>query len=130
MPGHHNYNLLRQRISPDRRRRIERGVNKELRRMLLAELRRVAGMTQVKLAKSMGVTRPTPSRLESQDDMRLSTLRRIVEALGGELEVIAKLPTETVALSQFKPREKRLQTARIYKFETPDSFDSPTTCKR
>jgi transcriptional regulator with XRE-family HTH domain len=79
--------------------------------MLLAELRRLAGMTQVKLAKSMGVTQPTLSRLESQDDMQLGTLRRIVEALGGELEVIAKLPTENVALSQFKLRAKRLQPA-------------------
>ena len=40
--------------------------------------------------------------------MQVSTLRRIVEALGGELEVIAKLPTGRVAISQFKePARKR-----------------------
>jgi transcriptional regulator with XRE-family HTH domain len=111
MAGHFNYELLRQRMSPERRQRVKQGVNKELRKMLLTEFRRVAGMTQVKLAKSMGVTQPTLSRLESQDDMQLSTLRRIVEALGGELEVIAKLPNEQVALSQFKPRRRKLQPA-------------------
>jgi transcriptional regulator with XRE-family HTH domain len=69
--------------------------------MLLAELRRAAGKTQVEVAESMGITQPTLSHLESQDDMQIGTLQRIVEALGGELEITAKLPTGRVSLSQF-----------------------------
>jgi transcriptional regulator with XRE-family HTH domain len=111
MAGHQSFEILRQRMSPERRQRNKEAAKTELRKMLLAELRRVAGMTQVKLAKSMGVTQPTLSKLESQNDMQLSTLRRIVEALGGELEVIANLPNEQVALSQFKPRRRRMQPA-------------------
>jgi|SRR5580693_8166469 DNA-binding XRE family transcriptional regulator len=101
MAGRHNFNDLRKRMSPRRRARNERAVKAQLREMLLSELRRVAGITQVNLAKSIGIKQPTLSQLESQDDMQISTLRRIVKALGGDLEIIASLPTERVALSQF-----------------------------
>jgi len=101
MAGRHNFNDLRKRMSPRRRARNERAVKTQLRRMLLSELRRVAGITQVNLAKSIGIKQPTLSQLESRDDMQISTLRRIVKALGGDLEIIASLPTERVALSQF-----------------------------
>jgi DNA-binding XRE family transcriptional regulator len=101
MSGRNNFNDLRKRMSPRRRARNERAVKSQLRRMLLSELRRVAGVTQVNLAKSIGIKQPTLSQLESQDDMQISTLRRIVKALGGDLEIIASLPRERVALSQF-----------------------------
>lgn len=101
MAGRHNFNDLRKRMSPQRRARNERGVKTQLKEMLLSELRRVAGITQVDLAKSIGIKQPTLSQLESQGDMQISTLRRIVKALGGDLEIIASLPKERVALSQF-----------------------------
>jgi DNA-binding XRE family transcriptional regulator len=101
MAGRHNFNDLRKRMSSRRRARNDRAVKAQLREMLLSELRRVAGITQVNLAKSIGIKQPTLSQLESQDDMQISTLRRIVKALGGDLEIIASLPTERVALSQF-----------------------------
>ena len=107
MAGHTNYNVLRSRMSPERRARIDRAVQKELERMLLVELRKLSGMTQAQVAKALGIKQPSLSQLESQDDMQISTLRRIVEALGGELEIIATLPTGRVALSQFKEQRRR-----------------------
>jgi DNA-binding Xre family transcriptional regulator len=101
MAGRHDFNKLRARMTPERQERNKKAAKKELRHILLSELRRLAGMTQVQLAAAMGVTQPTVSMLESQDDIRLSTLERIVEALGGKLEVIADLPGERVTLSQF-----------------------------
>jgi predicted transcriptional regulator len=101
MAGRHNFDELRAKMTPARRARNDRAVKTELRRMLLSELRRTAGMTQVKVAKSMGITQPTLSHLEGQDDMQVSTLQRIVKALGGELEIIAKIPSGQIALSQF-----------------------------
>jgi transcriptional regulator with XRE-family HTH domain len=68
-------------------------------------------MTQIQLAKALGVKQPTLSQMESQDDMQISTLRRIVEALGGSLEIIATLPTGRIALSQFKPSKRALRSA-------------------
>jgi len=68
---------------------------------LLGEIRKETGLTQRDLAKVLGITQPSMSQLESQDDMQISTLRRIIKALGGELELVAKLPGGTVRLSQF-----------------------------
>jgi len=108
MPGHRNFKDLRKQMSPKRRARNESRVKRELQRMLLAQLRRLSGMTQVQLAKALGVKQPTLSQLESQDDMQISTLRRIVEALGGELEIIAALPTGRVTLqASAEPRRRR-----------------------
>jgi len=56
----------------------------------------------VELAASLGIKQPTLSRIESQGDMQISTLRRVIEALGGKLEIIAHLPTGDVRLSQFQ----------------------------
>jgi predicted transcriptional regulator len=70
--------------------------------MLLAEVRKTVGLTQEELAASLGIKQPTLSRLESQDDMQISTLRRLIQALGGELEIIAHLPNGDIRLCQFK----------------------------
>ena len=96
-----NFKELEAKISPARRAKIQRAAHDLLSEMLLSEIRRHAGVTQQKLAKSLGVRQPTLSRLESQDDMQISTLQRIVKALGGRLEIIAKLPDGEVRLSQF-----------------------------
>jgi transcriptional regulator with XRE-family HTH domain len=102
MAGRHKWNTLLKRMPASRRARIEQGVREDLADMLLSEIRRGTGLTQEQLSKSLGIKQPTLSQLESQDDMQISTLRRIVEALGGELEIIATLPGGRVALSQFK----------------------------
>ena len=59
--------------------------------MLLAEIRKAVGMTQEELASALGIRQPSLSKLEGQDDMQISTLRRLIEALGGTLEIIAHL---------------------------------------
>lgn len=102
MAGRHKWDDLTKKIPAERRAKIEQGVHEDLSEMLLSEIRRLAGLTQEQLAESLGVKQPTLSQLESQHDMQISTLRRIVEALGGELEIIATLPTGRVSLSQFK----------------------------
>ena len=69
--------------------------------MLLAEIRQAVGMTQEEVAAILDVKQPTLSRMESQDDMQISTLRRLIEALGGKLEIIAHLPKWDIRISQF-----------------------------
>ena len=60
------------------------------------------GLTQEELAKALGVTQPSLSKLENQDDMQVSTLRRLIEALGGQLEIVAHLPRGDIRIRQFK----------------------------
>jgi transcriptional regulator with XRE-family HTH domain len=65
----------------------------------LAELREARGMSQSSVAEELGTSRPNVSRIESEVDVRLSTLERYVEALGGRLEIHAVFDDETVELS-------------------------------
>ncbi len=64
----------------------------------LAELRRLAGKTQVDVAALLGVGQGDVSRMERRGDARLSTLRRYVEALGGELEIVARIGSKSVVI--------------------------------
>jgi transcriptional regulator with XRE-family HTH domain len=97
-----NYQKLRDRLTPQQRAQAELEMKEMLAEMFLAEIRKSAGITQEQLAKAMGITQPTLSKLENQEDMQISTLRRVVEALGGELEIIAHLPQADIRLHQFK----------------------------
>jgi DNA-binding XRE family transcriptional regulator len=60
--------------------------------MTLRELRKKREMTQAQLAKSLGVKQEQVSRSESRADVHLSTLKRSIEAMGGELIVLAQFP--------------------------------------
>lgn len=56
------------------------------------------GVPQTELAARTGLDQPEVSRLERRPDHLVSTLRRYVEALGGELEVTARFGTKAVRL--------------------------------
>jgi transcriptional regulator with XRE-family HTH domain len=77
--------------------------------LVMSELRELTGKSQTELATILGMKQPSLSKLEKQSDMQISTLRKIVVALGGELEVVAKFPQGTIKLAQFtKPKAKQL----------------------
>jgi DNA-binding XRE family transcriptional regulator len=60
--------------------------------MTLQELRRARAMTQVRLAKNLGVAQKQISEIEKRTDMHISTLRRSIEAMGGKLSLVAEFP--------------------------------------
>lgn len=95
------FDELRDRMTPDRRQRIDDQAREMMVEMLLGEIRKASGLTQTDLAAALGIRQPSLSRLESQDDMQISTLRRIIQALGGELELVARMPHGTIRLTQF-----------------------------
>ena len=59
----------------------------------LSELRRAAGKAQAEIASTLKIKQPSVSKIEKQADMYLSTLRSYVEAIGGELDLIVRLPS-------------------------------------
>jgi len=68
--------------------------------MTLQELRHARKLTQTRMAKALGITQDGVSRLEKRRDLLLSTLRKSVEAMGGNLSLIAEFPDrEPVILS-------------------------------
>jgi len=58
----------------------------------LHDLRERRAITQEQVAAHLGTSRPNVSRIEREDDVRLSTVQRYIEALGGELELVAQFP--------------------------------------
>ena len=80
-------------LPPERQERIEARYQ-ELRQEVegLRELRPIACKAQLEIATALNVKQPSVSKIEKQTDMYLSTLRRYVEAIGGKLELVVKLP--------------------------------------
>jgi transcriptional regulator with XRE-family HTH domain len=76
---------LRRKMSPERRVRNEAAARKMLVEMTLDELRKLKEITQVELATALEMNQGALSRIEHQSDMHISTLKSIVEALGGSL---------------------------------------------
>ena len=60
--------------------------------MTLRDLRKALEQTQAGIAKKLGVRQDTVSRYETQSDLLLSTLQNYVEAMGGELSLVAEFP--------------------------------------
>src|SRR5215475_6587587 len=85
-------------LPPERRERVEARY-RELRQEVdgLRELREIAGKAQRDVAAALQIKQPSVSKIEKQADMYLSTLRSYVEAIGGKLEVVVRLPERPVA---------------------------------
>jgi hypothetical protein len=81
-------------ISEERRQRIETRAQELIDEVeSLGELRRVTGKAQVDIAAALNVRQPSVSKIEKQADMYLSTLRSYIEAVGGQLELVVRLPS-------------------------------------
>ena len=62
----------------------------------LAELRERMNLTQGEIATSLGIKQPTVSDMEKPGrDLKLSSLKRYVEASGGKLRLDVELPDGT-----------------------------------
>jgi transcriptional regulator with XRE-family HTH domain len=85
--------------------------------MTLSELRHARKLTQVKVAKTLGVTQDSVSRLEKRTDLLLSTLRKTVEAMGGNPSLVAEFPDRAPVvlpgIAEDDPRPKRTSRRRI-----------------
>ena len=83
---------LKGAMSPAAKARVDARVRATLAALPLSEIRKAIGMTQVELAQSLELGQGSVSKIEHQADMYISTLRRYVHALGGELHLTAEFP--------------------------------------
>jgi DNA-binding XRE family transcriptional regulator len=97
-----NFKELEAKMRPEARARAKSRAREVMAEMLLSQIRQTAGLSQEEVASRLGIKQPTLSRMESQDDMQISTLQRLVSALGGELQIVAHLPGRDVCIRQFK----------------------------
>jgi transcriptional regulator with XRE-family HTH domain len=105
-------------LSPAQRRKVEaRAAELIAEEMTLRELRHARKLTQVKMARKLGVTQDSVSRLEKRSDLLLSTLRKTVAAMGGNLSLVAEFPDRApVVLSgiaEDDPRPKPASRRRV-----------------
>jgi transcriptional regulator with XRE-family HTH domain len=106
------------KLSAARRRKVKaRAAELIAEEMTLRELRHARKLTQVRVAKALGVTQDSVSRLEKRSDLLLSTLRKTVEAMGGNLSLVAEFPDRApVVLSGIAedgPRPRRTSRRHV-----------------
>src|SRR5450631_122355 len=92
---------LRARMSPQAQARAAAKTQALLAEMPLNELRQARGLSQKMLADVLHVQQPSIAKIEKRTDMYLSTLRSHIEAMGGQLEVVARFPDGVVKISNF-----------------------------
>lgn len=111
-----NVNDVIARLSPVQRKKVEaRAAELIAEEMTLRELRRARKLTQVRMAKKLGITQDSVSRLEKRSDLLLSTLRKTVKALGGNLSLVAEFPDRApvvlhgIAENAASPKARRVR---------------------
>ena len=100
MPKTKNYRVLHDQVMarPGAAARIAALREATLAEIGLYELRRAQDVSQTELAARLQITQAAISKFENADDVRLSTLRQYIEALGGHLELSARFEDRVVPI--------------------------------
>ncbi len=101
---------IRELTAAQRRKVEDRAANLISEEMSLRDLRKARKLTQARVAKALGITQDSVSRLEKRSDLLLSTLRKTVKAMGGEVRIVAEFPDRAPVvvsdLSENRPRRR------------------------
>lgn len=96
------FNDLRKKMSPAAQKAAAEKTQQMLKEMPLQELRQAHQMSQERLAELLSTKQANVSRMERRTDMYISTLRSYIEAMGGELDIVARFPDGEVHINQFE----------------------------
>ncbi|MEI6236414.1 MAG: transcriptional regulator [Planctomycetota bacterium] len=111
--------LVRRTTSKRVRERGEARARELMSAMLLEEVRACSGKSAKVVLEAFGGVKQRVSKLKRETDLPISTLKRIVAALGGELDVIARFPNGTVRVDGFdgdrkvRPSRRSTKTADV-----------------
>jgi DNA-binding transcriptional regulator YiaG len=91
-------------LSGERQESIEaRASQIRLEELTLKHLREKLGLSQSELAERLEVQQPAVSKMERRQNLELNTLRSVVNALGGTIEIIVRVPNkEPILLSDYQ----------------------------
>jgi predicted transcriptional regulator len=101
MSGHHKFSRLTEHFSEERQSEISQKTVQLKAEMALSELRQAFRLSQAELAANLQIKQPAVARLEKRTDMYVSHLRKVIEAMGGELDIIARFPEGEVKIDNF-----------------------------
>jgi len=96
------FKMLQEKMSQSARDVAAIKTQQMLKAMPLQELRQAHQMSQERLAQLLTTKQANVSRMERRTDMYISTLRNYIEAMGGELDIIARFPDGEVHINQFE----------------------------
>ena len=105
MSGRRPFSELTKDFTPERRQRITEMKRELLAEMPLHELRRARSLTQRDMAEILKVNQPAVSKLEQRADVYVSSLRSYIEAVGGNLKIVAEFPEGEVTITNFSDLE-------------------------
>jgi predicted XRE-type DNA-binding protein len=101
MTGRNKFSNLVEKMPAERRARVDRIADELREEMDLAQLRTARQLSQAALGEILHVEQPAVAKIEKRTDMYVSTLRRFIEAMGGELEITARFPDHDVRIRNF-----------------------------
>jgi plasmid maintenance system antidote protein VapI len=111
--------VVNRTMSPESQERAKQKTQHLLGEMALDELRAALSLTQQNLAETLRIKQSSVSKVLHGQDMYLSTLDKILQAMGGELEVYVALPDGRIKLSlnQFRTvaKEAEIRTLKTTK---------------
>lgn len=84
------WKTLRAELPEDVRGRLDEKRRERRLGKALAEVRKAMGATQQEIAVRAGMTQNTVSKIESADDVLLSSIVRYMHSIGGGIEIILK----------------------------------------
>ena len=94
-----SFTTLKNNMSESAQHAVEEKTTLLLKEALLYEIREELHITQETMAEKLNTKQANVSRTERRKDMKLSTLKRYIEAMGGELDIVAKFATNIVHLN-------------------------------
>ncbi|MES5046596.1 XRE family transcriptional regulator [Rhizobium nepotum] len=101
MSGRHSFAQLRSRMSDDARVKSKTEANRLEEEMDLADVRRALKLSQDEIAQALDIGQSSVAKLEKRADMYVGTLRRFIEAMGGELEIVARFDGRSIKIRNF-----------------------------
>lgn len=101
MTRHHKFSQLTQDFEATRKAKIAAKKTQLKEEMAIHELRQALKISQAELAEKLQVKQPAISRLEKRTDMYVSHLRQVIQAMGGELEIVARFADNEVKINNF-----------------------------
>lgn len=101
MTGRNKFANLAGALTPAQKTDVATEVTRLRAEMTLAELRQARQLTQTTLSETLNVGQAAVAKMERRTDMYVGSLRRFIEAMGGELDVVARFPEGSVRIGNF-----------------------------
>jgi DNA-binding transcriptional regulator YiaG len=101
MTGRKPFQTLRDSMTPEQRDHAAAKLAVLRKDMSLAELRQARELTQEAIGETLHVGQAAVAKMEKRTDMYVGNLRRFIEAMGGELDIVARFPDGVVKISNF-----------------------------